>query len=158
MKIIRQSATRLQLREHLLGVWLLGGLLALLGLFIFISSEPPVDGIGGACIAIANVMILLSPIETCCFDKNLNRVIFQQRHCFSQRSSSAAMDRIQDIRVEKFAIAGLRFYRVGLVLVCGRRLYLTQFPTTDRSIQQLLASQIQGFLQVHSTGGRASGP
>lgn len=147
MKIIRKSTTRLQLREHLIGVWILGGLLALLGLFLFISSEPPVDFAGGGCIAIANVMVLCSPVETCSFDKTRNRVTLRQQHWFSQRLHSETIDKIQEVQVEGFAVVGIRFYRIGLVLDSGQRLYLTQFPTTDRAIQQQLAQQVRQFLE-----------
>jgi len=147
MKIIRKSTTRMQLREHLIGVWMLGGFLALLGLFLFISSEPPVDFAGGVCIAIANLMILCSPVETCSFDKTLNQVTVRQQHWFSQRLRSETIDEIQEVQVERSAIAGIRFYRVGLVLASGQQLYLTRFPTTDRTIQQLLAHQVRQFLE-----------
>lgn len=147
MKIIRKSTTRLQLREHLIGIWMLGGFLALLGLFLFISSEPPIDFAGGGCIAIANVMILCSPVETCSFDKTCNQVTLRQQHWFSQRFHLETIDKIQEVQVEKSAIVGIKFYRVGLVLASGQRLYLTQFPTTDRAIQQQLAHQVRQFLK-----------
>jgi len=147
MKIVRKSTTQLLLREHLIGVWMLGGFLALLGLFLFISSEPPVDFVGGGCIAIANVMILYSPVETCSFDKTCNQVTMRRQRWFSQRFRSETIDTIQEVQVERTAIVGIRFYRVGLVLASGQRLYLTQFPTTDRAIQQLLAYQVRQFLE-----------
>lgn len=147
MKVIRKTPTRLQLREHLLGVWLLGGCLALLGLLVFISSEPPVDFAGVVCIAIADLIILWSPVETCSLDKAQNRFTLRQRYWFSQRYTSVAIDAIQEVCVEKSAIGGISFYRVRFSLTSGQPLYLTQFPSTDQTIQQTLASQIRRFLQ-----------
>ncbi len=79
MRITQSTPTRLTLQERLLGVWLLAGSMAGVGVFIFIGYESPVDWFGGVCIAIACIIGSLSPVGTCTFDKPLNRVTLKRR-------------------------------------------------------------------------------
>lgn len=146
MKVICHTATQLRFQEQLIGVWVLGGFLAGLGLLIFISSEPPIDFFGGACIAIANLMLLWSPVETCHFNKPLNQITLKQRRWLSDRLKQDSIDNIQNVQVEKINIFGIAFYKVSLILTSGKKLYLTQFPSTDLAIQQAIANQIRRFL------------
>lgn len=139
MKVVYHTTTQLRVREQLIGVWVIGGFLAALGLLIFISSEPPVDYLGGGCIAIANLILLWSPVETCHFDKSLNQITLKQRRWLSDRFKQDAIDNILNVQVEKSEILGIAFYKVALILTSGRKLYLTQFPSTDLAIQQAIA-------------------
>ena len=146
MKVIQQTFTLLTLRERPVGVWILSGFTAVVGLFIFLSSNPPVDFFGLFCIACADFMIFGSPVKTCLFDKNINRVSFKQKGWLGTQIISYSLDKVAGVQVEKSNLIWIHFYRLSLRLVSGRRFYLTPIPSTDCKLQQSLADNIHEFL------------
>ncbi|MBW4552591.1 MAG: hypothetical protein KME35_16000 [Aphanocapsa sp. GSE-SYN-MK-11-07L] len=147
MKIVRATTTELKLKQQLLGAWGLSGFAFLVGLFLFVGYEFPVDWLGGGCIAAGGLIQALTPIETCTFDKYRQQVVFTRHHWLKRWVTRYAIAQIAQVRVEQHVWAGTVFYRVGLLLESGQSLALTRFPTTDLDQQQNLASSIRRFLR-----------
>lgn len=150
MQVVQRTSTQLTLRDRPVGIWLLGSFVAALGLLIFISCEPPVDFFGASCIVMADLAILFAPVETCAFDKTLNRVILTRQGWMGTAARERLVDKIVDAQVEEFVFLGTRFYRVNLVLISGKHLYLNRFPSSDLKQQKELAGYICRFLNLHS--------
>ena len=150
MKLVEQTRTLLTLRERPVGIWMLSGFTATLGLFIFISFESPVDFFGFFCIACANLMMFWSPVKTCIFNKNINRVTVKQKGWLGTQLNGYPLDQVTGIQVQESKLLGTRFYRLSLTIVPGQRFYITQIPSTDWKLQQKMANYIRQFLS-HST-------
>lgn len=148
MQVIQRTATKLMLRERPVGIWLLGSFVAALGLFIFISSEWPLDGFGAVCIVLADLAVLFAPLETCVFDTILDRVVFKQRGWLGTQVTQGLLHNISDVQVEKLIFLGTSFYQVNLVLP-GRPLYLNKFPRSDLNQQREIAGYIRRFLKLY---------
>uniref|UniRef100_B8HVX1 DUF304 domain-containing protein n=1 Tax=Cyanothece sp. (strain PCC 7425 / ATCC 29141) TaxID=395961 RepID=B8HVX1_CYAP4 len=146
MKIIHQTTTQLILRQPLIGVRLLGSFMALLGLFLFIGYEAPVDWLGGSCVAIAG-LILSAPTETFTFDKQAQQVILQRKRGLNSRVKCFPLQQIDQIRVDQSTLGGTRFYSLNLWMASGQRLALTKFPSTDVDLACTIASRIRRFLK-----------
>ena len=151
MKVIQQTATLLKLRERPVGIWLLSAFTALIGLYLFIGYEPPVDLLGFGCITCANFMMFFSPVKTCIFNKNLNWVIFKQKGWLGTQVRSCSLEQVTDIKIEESNLIGTRFYRLLLMLGSGNRFYLTHVPSTDRNLQTTLANYIQRFIRTDNS-------
>ncbi len=147
MKIVRMTPTQLTLKQRLLGAWCLAGFAFLIGLFLFIGYEFPVDWLGGACIAAGGLIQVLTPVETCTFDKHRQQVVFSRKHWLKRWVARYAIAQIAQVHVEQHVWVGTVFYRVSLLLESGQSLKLTRFPTTDLIQQQSLASSIRRFLR-----------
>ncbi|MFP4103043.1 hypothetical protein [Coleofasciculus sp.] len=146
MKVVQQTVTLLTLRERPIGVWILSGLTAAIGLLIFLSSNSSIDWFGLVCIILANVMIFSSPVKTCQFDKQGNWVIFQQKGWLGTKVIRRPIDQVTEVQVEQLNLFGLKLYRLRLVLFSGELFYLTPIPSTDCRLQQHLAKRIKQFL------------
>ena len=147
MKVIQQTVSLLKLREYPLGIWLLSGFTATLGLFLFIGFTPPVDYFGLFCIICSDFMMFFSPVRTCTFDKNRNRLTFTQKSWLGTQIDDYSIDKVRDVQIEESNFVGTRFYRLSLRLVSGKRFYLTPIFSTDRQLQENLGSDIQKFLR-----------
>lgn len=150
MQVVQRTATKLILQARPLGIWLLGSFVAVLGLLIFISYESPVDFFGACCIVVADLAVLFAPVETCAFDKALDRVALKRQGWMGTEVTERLIHKIADVEVEKFVFLGTSFYRVTLVLVSGLRLDLNRFPSTDLKKQREMASYIRRFLKLYS--------
>lgn len=146
MKLVQQTFTLLTLRERPIGIWILSSFTAALGLLIFIAYNSPVDLLGLFCITCANLMMFGSPVKTCLFDKNRNRVTFKQKGWLGNKAISYPINKITGVQVEPINLLGIKFYRLSLRLLSGEQFYLTPIPTTDWKLQKKLASYIQQFL------------
>jgi len=150
MQVVQRTSTQLTLRDRPVGIWLLGSFVAAIGLLIFISYEPPVDFFGASCIVVADLAILFAPVETCAFDKTLDRVILKRRGWMGTQVTERLIHKIVDAQVEEFVFLGTSFYRVNLVLISGRHLYLNRFPSSDLKKQRELAGYIRRFLNLYN--------
>lgn len=148
MKVVEQTLMLLTLRERPIGIWILSSLTAIVGLFLFLSQNSPIDWFGLFCIIGANLMMFTSPEKTCRFDKHDNRVTFQQKGWLGTKMISCQINNITSIQVESLNLVGIQFYRLSLRLVKGERFYLTPVPSTDSQLLQKLASYIQQFLKL----------
>src|SRR6476661_6612326 len=101
MKVIQQTVTLLKLQELPIGIWLLSGFTATLGLFLFIAFTPPVDFFGFFCIICSNCMMFFSPVRTCTFDKKLNRFTFTQKSWLGTQIDDCSIDKVRDIQIEE---------------------------------------------------------
>ena len=146
MKIVQRTSTRLTLQERLLGIWLLGAFVAVIGLLVVVAFNSPFYLFGGFCIAISNLIVFLSPIETCTFDKSLKKVTMKRQRWLKSSVTNHAIEHVLSVQVEKSLLLRTQFYRVSLMLVSGQRLPLTQFPSTDWRMQQEVATHIRRFL------------
>jgi len=153
MQVVQRTATKLTLRARPVGIWLLGSFVAAVGLLIFISYEPPIDLCGASCIVVADLAVLFAPVETCAFDKTLDRVALRRQGWMGTEVTERLIHKIADVEVEKFVFLGTSFYRVTLVLVSGLRLDLNRFPSTDLKMQREMAGYIRRFLHLY-TGQR----
>ncbi len=148
MKVVEQTLTLLTLQERPIGIWLLSIGTATVGLFIFISQNPPIDWFGLFCIIGANFMMFNSPVKTCRFDKHHNRVTFKQKGWLGTKMISCPINKITGIQVESLNFLGIQFYKLSLRLVEGEHFYLTPVPSTDSQLLQKLARYIQQFLRI----------
>lgn len=148
MKVVQQTSTNLMLQNRPIGVWILGEIAAAIGFSFVLASAWPTYLIGGFWIAFANLTVFLSPIETSTFDKIRNRITLKQQGWLGTRITEHAIPEISDVQVEESIQVGSRFYRVSLLLISGKRLHLSQFPSTDCESQQAAANQIQAFLTL----------
>jgi hypothetical protein len=148
MNIIQRSPTRLTLKQHLLGVWCLAGFSVLLGLFLFISYQFPMDFLGLGCIVAGAMIKGLTPIETCIFDQQQQMMTLTHHHGLSRRIHRYQMSNITAVTVERRVLYKTHFYSVRLRLYPEKFLNLTQFPTTDCQQQQELAVTIRRFLNL----------
>lgn len=146
MKLVQQTPTLLTLRERPVGIWMISGFTAVLGLFIFISYNSPVDFFGFFCIACANFMMFWSPVKTCIFNKNLNRLTLKQKGWLGTQVTNYSLDNVTGVQVQESKLRGTRFYRLSLTLVSGQNFYLTQVPSTDWKLQSEMANYIRQFL------------
>jgi hypothetical protein len=146
MKVVQQTVTLLTLKERPIGVWMLSGLTAAIGLLIFLSSNSSIDWFGLVCIGLANGMMFGSPVKTCQFDKQSNWVIFKQQGWLGTKVIRRPIYHITDVQVEPLNLFGLNLYRLRLVLLSGEQFYLTPIPSTDCRLQQKLARTIENFL------------
>lgn len=146
MRVIERTFTLLTLRERPIGIWVLSSFTAIIGLFIFLSSTPPVDWFGFFCIIGANLMMFGSPEKTCLFNKLENQVIFKQKGWLGLQYSHFPMNKISLVEVEPLKLWGIQFYRLTLRLLTGEIFYLTPIPSTDNKLLQTLARAIQEFI------------
>jgi hypothetical protein len=146
MKITQQTRSQLILRQQLLGAWLLSIFVSLLGIFLFIAYDSPVDWLGAFCIATGSLIKLFTPVEVCVFDKGAGRVVFKQQGWWKQRVTQYPIEQIIKVQVNRSVYVGTDFYSVALLTVSGSQLSLTKFPTTDVEKQEQLASSIRRFL------------
>ncbi|MEQ9238485.1 hypothetical protein [Coleofasciculus sp. E2-BRE-01] len=146
MKVVQQTVTLLTLKERPIGVWILSGLTAAIGLLIFLSSNSSIDWFGLVCIILANGMMFGSPVKTCQFDKQGNWVIFQQKGWLGTQVIRRPIDQVTEVQVEQLNLFGLKLYRLKLVLFSEELFYLTPIPSTDCRLQQHLARTIKRFL------------
>lgn len=151
MRVIQRNFTLLTLRERPITIWILSSFTAIIGLFIFISSKPPVDWFGFFCIICANLMMFGSPEKICLFNKSDNQVIFKQKGWLGLQYSHFPLNKISLVEVEPLKLWGIQFYRLTLRLLTGEIFYLTPIPSTDNKLLQTLAKIIQEFLWY---GGR----
>jgi len=147
MKVIQQTVTLLKLQERPVGIWFLSGFTATLGLFIFIGFNSPVDYFGLFCILCSDFMMFFSPVRTCILDKKLNRVTFTQKSWLGTQTKNYSIDKVTGIQVEESNFIGTHFYRLSLRLLSGKRFYLTPIFSTDRELQENIATDIRQFLQ-----------
>ncbi|GAC1472015.1 MAG: hypothetical protein NVSMB70_16700 [Chamaesiphon sp.] len=150
MKVVNQTNHLLALRERPVGIWMLSSFTAVLGLFIFISFEWPVDFFGFFCISCANLMMFWSPVKTCIFNKNYNWVTLKQKGWLGTQITSYSLDNVIDVQIQESRLVGTRFYRLSLILVSGQQFYLTRIPSTDWQLQQNTARYIRQFLSYSS--------
>ena len=146
MKVVQQTVILLTLKERPIGVWILSGLTAAIGLLIFLSSNSSIDWFGLVCIGLANGMMFGSPVKTCQFDKQGNWVIFQQQGWLGNKVIRRPIDQVTDVQVEQLNLFGLKLYRLRLVLFSEELFYLTPIPSTDCRLQQTLARTIRHFI------------
>ncbi|HEY9871913.1 MAG TPA: hypothetical protein V6D12_00640 [Candidatus Obscuribacterales bacterium] len=147
MKVVQQTRTLLTLRERPVGIWMISSFTAILGLFIFIGFESPVDFFGFFCITCANLMMFGSPVKTCTFNKNLNWVTLKQKGWLGTQVSGCSIDKITGVQIQESQLVGTRFYRLSLNLESGQRFYLTLIPSTDCQLQEEMATYIRQFLR-----------
>lgn len=150
MQVVQQTLRLLTLRERPIGLWILSIVTATVGLSIFISSNPPIDWFGLFCITCADLIVFISPVKTCRFDKYRNRVTLKQRGWLGTQVISCPIDEVTGVQVESLNVVGLQFYRLSLSLLEGKRFYLTPIPSTDSQLQQKLAKRIEQFLSGSS--------
>ncbi|NCJ07055.1 hypothetical protein GS597_11160 [Synechococcales cyanobacterium C] len=148
MNIIAYTPERLVVQEQLWGIWLLSLCTALIGFFMFMVFESPVDWFGGGCMAMASLMGVLTPTETCTFDLNQDSVTFTRQHWLKQYRWKHSIAEIRAVQVKHHRIAGTTFYRVILVLAGGQQRPISVSATTDSQRQQVIANQIDQFLRV----------
>ncbi|MEQ8999444.1 MAG: hypothetical protein RID53_23340 [Coleofasciculus sp. B1-GNL1-01] len=146
MKVVQQTVTLLTLKERPIGVWILSGLTAAIGLLIFLSSNSSIDWFGLVCIGLANGMMFGSPVKACQFDKQSNLVMFKQQGWLGSKVIRRPIDQVTEVQVEQLNLFGLKLYRLRLVLFSGALFYLTPIPSTDCRLQQHLARTIKQFL------------
>lgn len=146
MKVVQQTSTNLMLQNRPVGVWLLGGIAGAIGFSFVLASAWPVYLIGGPWIAVADLTVLLSPVETFTLNKIHNRVTLKQQGWLGTKVVEHAISEISEVQIEESVQVGSRFYRVSLVLTTGEHLDLVQFPSTDYRSQQALAKCIRAFL------------
>jgi len=149
MQVVQRNSTQLTLRDRPVGIWLLSSFVAAIGLLLFIAYEPPIDFLGASCIVVADLVVLFAPVETCAFDKTLDRVALKRQGWIGTKVTERLIHQIVDAQVEEFVFLGNSFYRVNLVLLSGRRLYLNRFPSSDLKKQRELAGYICRFLNLY---------
>ncbi|MCM1982185.1 hypothetical protein [Lyngbya confervoides] len=146
MKVIQANTVRLVVKENLLGLRLISACTTLIGFYIFISFEPPVDLFGGLCIAIASLINVLSPNEICTFDKTLDCLTLHQIRGLKQRTKHYPISQIRELSLQKVQIFGTAFYQIQLQFTSGEVLPLTQSMTTDCKRPREALENIQKFL------------
>ncbi len=149
MQVVHRTENTLTLRERPIVIWFLGGLIAALGLFIYISSEWPVDGFGAFCIVLADLAVLFAPVETCAFDKTLDQVVLKRQGWLGTQVTERLLHKISDVRVEESIFLGTHLYQVRLVLTSGRHLPVNWFPSSDLKQQREIAGYIRRFLKLY---------
>ncbi|NJK41134.1 MAG: hypothetical protein HC934_06880 [Acaryochloridaceae cyanobacterium SU_2_1] len=147
MKVIQRTSALLVVQEHLLAVRCMGGLAAAIGFLIFIIFEFPFDLFGCLCIGTAALMSMLNPVEICTLNKATNSMTLEKRRWLSRKIQHHQISQIKEICIDKQQWLGTEFYRIGFHFTSGKHFHLTQFPTTDRAAQQLIAQHIRDFLQ-----------
>lgn len=146
MKVIHLTSVRLIVKETLFGLRILSFFTTMIGFYIFISFEPPVDLFGGFCIAIASLINVVSPTEICTFDRTLDRITIHRLRGFKQKISHYRMSAVQDVAIEENHVCGTPFYRIRLSLHSGERVPITQSVSTDMTVQKKLAQEISSFI------------
>lgn len=146
MKVVRQTSTNLMLQNRPTGVWVLGGVAATIGLSFVLASAWPTYLIGGLWIALADLSIFLSPVETFTFDKIRKKVTLKQQGWLGTKVIEHRIQEVSEVQIEESTLLGSKFYRVNLLLVSGKYLHLIQSPSTDCQNQRALAKRIRIFL------------
>ena len=146
MKIVQRTAMCLILQEQPLGIGFLGRAAAIAGFAIFVVCKPPVFWWGGVLIAIASIMLSLSPTTTCTFDKVNNQLTLRRQRCFSRWVRRHPLHNITEVQLAERTWLGTQFYQVSLVLSSGQHLPITQSASTDWHVRNVLVEQIRTFL------------
>lgn len=144
----QSPSTLLTLKERPVGLWLLGGFTAILGLFIFLAFESPFDWLGLGGIWIANLIVFSSPVRTCRFDKTSQQITFTRKGWLGKKERIYPLERLVDVQVERSNWLGLRFYRLSLLIQPNERFYLIPVPSTDLKLVQNLANCIRTFVEL----------
>ncbi len=142
MRIIQQDRTCLVLRQRLVGLRYLCGFAAILGLFLFLGYEFPVDGIGLVGLGAAGLGYQLTSPEVCCLNRATGLMTLKN----SLGQKSYHLGQLQRVTVKKEVFLGTDFYRVYLQTQAGDDIALTRFPTTHSQQQLDLARAIHRFL------------
>ncbi len=158
MKVLQHTSARLVIRERLLGIWLLSIATILTGIFMFFLFEPPVDWIGGFCIALGGIFAALTPTETFTFDKQAGYLTVRQKRLLSQHTTHHDISDILTVNVNRLEVLGTPFYRVSLQLVTGAEVTVTRTVSTDWQQQQKMVRHIRGFLYPLQKGNELSLP
>ncbi|AFY60315.1 hypothetical protein [Synechococcus sp. PCC 6312] len=142
MRIIQQSATRLVLRQRLVGLRYLCAFCAGLGLFLFLGYESPVDGIGLIGLTTAGLGYQLTAQEDCTLNRETGLLTLRN----SLGRKSYHLEQLKRVIVKKEVFLGTEFYRVYFYTQAGEQIALTRFPTTHVAQQQSLARSIHQFM------------
>ncbi|HEY9846468.1 MAG TPA: hypothetical protein V6D03_09745, partial [Candidatus Caenarcaniphilales bacterium] len=118
------------------------------GLLIFISYESPIDYFGASCIVLGNLGMVFAPVETCAFDKTLDRLVLKRQGWLGSQVSERLIHKIVAVQVQEYVFLGTSFYRISLVLVSGTHLPLNRFPSSDSKKQKQMAGYIRRFLAL----------
>ncbi|AFZ15270.1 hypothetical protein Cri9333_4489 [Crinalium epipsammum PCC 9333] len=150
MNVVCTTPNLLKLRERPIGIWLISVFTALLGMLIFISFDSPIDYFGFLCIIFSNLMMFGSPVQTCIFNKDLNYVTLKHKGWLGTKIIAYPIDEIEEIKIQESRFVGTQFYRICLILISGKKFYLTQVPSTDWKLQKKLVQYIRQFLSYSS--------
>lgn len=95
------------------------------------------------------LIMALSPLITCRFDKESNRMTIKRQTLFGKKTFKHLINEISDVNVEHSSTDDEgSFYRVTLTLSSGDNIPLTRSYTSDFEEQQRIAELINNFLNL----------
>lgn len=105
--------------------------------------------ISGFFFFLSLLIIALSSVKTCTFDKERSRMTIKRQHWFGEKILEHSINEISDVQIEHTSSSeGSRIYRVTLILSSGEKLPLTRSYTSGIEEKQYIANLIKYFLNL----------
>jgi hypothetical protein len=118
-----------------------------------VQQDDRLFGFVGFCISgfffFPSLLIMaLSPVITCTFDKELDRMTIKRQRWFGEKILEHSINEISDVNVEDSSTDDGWVYRVTLTLSSGENVSLTRSYTSGFEEKQYIAKLIKSFLNL----------
>ncbi|MDZ4877416.1 MAG: hypothetical protein CLLPBCKN_006851 [Chroococcidiopsis cubana SAG 39.79] len=153
VKVIENTSNKLLFHLRHFPAWVVGVSFSGVGLIGLVGSIRMAEFaslcINGFFVFLSLLIMAISPLITCRFDKERDRMTIKRQSWFSKKILKHSINDILNVKLEHSSTDKASFYRVTFTLSSSKNVPLTRSYSSDFEEEQYIANLIKNFLNLN---------